>query len=168
MGSDEQNRYLMHLNDTLAMENALLGHLEKRLKTLPSETARQRVAQHLQETRGHRDTVKHIINDLGGTPTTTRSHVQSPVMPSLTGRVVDALQAEKGDALLFEGLADFAVEKFEAGIYQTLALIARRLRHQEHAAQFDHIRQQEEAMAAFLWEQQAVTVSEAFAVPAAA
>ena len=168
MANDEQHRYLMHLNDALAMENALVGHLEKRVKSLPSAIARQRVGQHLQETQYHRDLVKQLITALGSTPTTARSHVQAPIAPSLAGKVVDALQAEKGDVLLLDSLADFAVEKFEAAIYQTLALIARRLGHQEHAAQFDRIRQQEEAMATFLWEQQATLVNEAFPLQQAA
>jgi len=150
MASSDQERYILHLNHALAMESALVDHLERRANEISVQEIRQRILQHRDETVQHRDTVRGIIESLNGEPTSTKANVQAPITPGMLGRVITALESEKEDRFLLETLADFAVENYEAGVYQTLALIARNLGYPGHASRFDTIRQQEESMAAFV------------------
>ncbi len=150
MASTEQERYILHLNHALAMESALIDHLERRSHEVSVQEVRQRILQHRDETVRHRDTVREIIESLGGEPTSTKANVQSPVTPGMLGKVLTALESEKEDRMLLESLADFAVEHYEAGVYQALAQIARNLGFEGHISRFDSIRQQEESMAEFI------------------
>ena len=150
MASSEQERYILHLNHALAMESALVDHLDKRANEVPAQDVRQRILQHRDETIQHREAVRKIIESLHGEPTSTKANVQPPVTPGMLGKVMTALEAEKEDRLLLDSLADYSVENYEAGVYQTLAYIARNLGYAEHANRFDAIRQQEESMASFI------------------
>lgn len=150
MASTEQERYILHLNHALAMESALIDHLERRAQETPMQEVRQRILQHRDETVQHRDTVREIIESLSGEPTSTKANIQPPVTPGMLGKVLTALESEKEDRLLLETLADYSVEHYESGVYQSLAQIARNLGFSSHASRFDGIRQQEENMAAFI------------------
>ncbi len=112
----EQERYILHLNHALAMESALIEHLEKRAQQVAKPAARQRIEQHRQETGGHRERLRALVQTLGATPTTSQAGVQPPITPSLTGRFKGTLESEKEDQLLLEALADYAVENYESAI----------------------------------------------------
>lgn len=150
MPSTEQDRYILHLNHALAMESALVDHLEKRAKEISDPKIKQRVEEHRSETMDHRDTVRGIIESLHGAPTASKATVQPPISPGVIGSLKTALEGEKTDRALTEALADYAVENFEAGLYLALAQMARNLGHAEHAGDYDRIRRQEESMAQFL------------------
>jgi ferritin-like metal-binding protein YciE len=160
--TSDLDRYVLHLNHALAMETALVDHLEKRAAGAPSAKVRERVLAHRSETIEHRDTVRNIINALHAEPTPTTANVQPPVTPGLLGKVLTTLESEKMDRKLDESLGDYAVEQYEAAFYQALGLIARNLGFAEHGAQFEAIRREEMAMADFLAEQLPDLVSEAF------
>ena len=119
--SNEHDRYVLHLNQALAMESALVDHLEKRAAAVPDAKVRERILQHRDETIQHRETVRDCIQGLGGEPTATKAVVQPPVEPGLIGKVMTALESEKEDRLLSEDLADYAVEHYEAALYSGLA-----------------------------------------------
>ena len=160
--SSEHDRYILHLNSALAMESALVDHLEKRAAEITNAVVKQRLLQHRDETIQHRETVRSIIEGLHGEPTSSKATVQSPVVPGLVGKVMTALESEKEDRLLREDLADFAVENYEAALYTGLSLIARNVGYAQHASQFDAIRQQERDMADFIAEHQPGAIREAF------
>src|SRR5690348_26553 len=103
--SGEQDRYILHLNHALAMEVALIDHLEKRAAAVPHAHVRDRLLQHRDETRAHAATVRGIIESLEGEPTSTKAVVQPPITPSMLGKVMTALESEKSDRLLSEDLA---------------------------------------------------------------
>lgn len=150
MATPEKERYLLHLNHALAMESALVDHLEQRAAAVDSPKIRQRMQDHRAQTINHRDTVRRCIEALGGQPTTAKANVQPPISPGVLGAVRNAIEAEKADQAISKAVADYAVENFEAGAYLALAEIARNLGHGEQAGEFDRIRQQEEEMAQFL------------------
>ncbi len=150
MSTADKDRYLLHLNHALAMESALVDHLQQRARAVPLAAARVRLEQHHRETLEHRDRVRAIIQSLGGDPTPGKANVQPPITPGLLGKMVKALEAEKSDQALMEALADYAVENYEAGLYMALGLMAENLGLMEHIRDFDRIREQEEAMARFL------------------
>jgi ferritin-like metal-binding protein YciE len=160
--SSELDRYILHLNHALAMEAALVDHLEKRAQAVSNPEVRQRILQHRDETLQHRDTVQEIIKSVNGEPTTTKAVVQPPITPGILGKVMTALESEKEDRLLSEDLADFAVEHYEAGLYSALMLIARNVGYPQHASRFEIIRQQEQDMADFIESGQPTAIREAF------
>ncbi|MGH9477871.1 MAG: ferritin-like domain-containing protein [Terriglobales bacterium] len=160
--TNERDRYILHLNHALAMETALVDHLEKRAAAVPNENVRQRLLQHRDETLQHRDAVRGAILALQGEPTSTKAVVQPPIAPGVIGKVMSALESEKEDRLLQDDLADFAVENYEAALYGGLILIARNLGHEDHASRFETIRKQEEDMAAFIEANQPAAIRNAF------
>lgn len=150
MPTSEMERYLLHLNHALSMENALVDHLQERAREVEAPKIKQRIQDHRTQTMDHRDTVKRIIQSLGGQPTVTKSSVQPPITPGVVGKVREAIEAERADQALAKALADYAVEHFEAATYVALGEIARNLNHPEHVQEFDRIRQEEEEMAQFV------------------
>lgn len=150
MATTEQERYILHLNHALAMENALVDHLEKRAQDIGSARIKLRVQQHRDETIDHRETLRSMIQSLNAQPTNGKATVQSPVGSGLIGSVKAALEGEKADHALNEALADYAVEHFESGVYMALAQMARNLGYPEHVPDFDRIQRQEQAMAEFI------------------
>ncbi|HWG36582.1 MAG TPA: DUF892 family protein [Terriglobales bacterium] len=162
LATNESERYILHLNSALAMESALVDHLDERADAVTDTRARQRILQHRDETLQHRATVKDIIVELNGDPTFTKAVVQSPVTPDFVGRVMTGLESENEDRQLREDLADFALENYEAALYSSLALIARNLGYPEHVAKFEAIRNQEQDMADFIESNQPAMVRQAF------
>lgn len=158
----EQERYILHLNHALAMESALIEHLEKRAQQVSQPAARQRIQQHRQETSGHRERLRSLAQSLGATPTTSQAGVQPPISPSLTGRFKGALEGEKEDQLLLEALADYAVENYESALYQALARMAENLGFESHIPEFEAIREEEEEMARWIAAHEPDMVDEAF------
>src|SRR5579872_5311129 len=77
----DKDRYILHLNQALAMEAALVDHLDKEATAVPFPDLQQRLRQHRDETIQHRDRVRAVITELGGTPTPTKATIQPPVTP---------------------------------------------------------------------------------------
>lgn len=162
VSSSEHDRYILHLNHALAMESALVDHLEKRAAAVPKPDVRQQLLRHRDETIQHRETVRDCIQSLAGEATTTKANVQAPITPGVLGKVMTALESEKEDKLLMEDLADYAVECYEDALYAGLALIARNVGYPHHATRFEEIRKQERAMADFISAHQPDAVRDAF------
>ncbi len=156
------DRYVMHLNHALAMEAALVDHLEKRAAAVHQPELKQRLLAHRDESVQHRNALHDIVTSLRAEPTTAAASVQPPVATGLAGRVLAALQSEAEDRLLDDSLADYALEQYEAALYGALTQIARNLGYGAHAGRFEAIRQQERAMAEFLATHQPAIVREAF------
>lgn len=160
--SSEHDRYLLHLNHALAMESALVDHLEKRAAEVPDAKLRERILQHRDETMQHRETVRDCIHGIGGEASSSRAVVQPPIVPGLVGKMMTALESEKEDKLLTQDLADYAVEHYESALYSGLALIARNLGYPQHSARFHAIREQERAMADYIAAHQPAGIEQAF------
>lgn len=160
--SSEKDRYILHLNHALAMEAALVDHLEKRAAEARVPAVRQKRLDHRAQTVEHRDALRNLIVAMDGTPTATHASIQPPVAPGLVGKVMTALESEKEDKLLMQDLADYSVEHFEAALYRALILIARNLGYSDHAATFESIRRQELDMAEFITTQQPDSIQSAF------
>lgn len=162
VSSSEHDRYILHLNHALAMESALVDHLEKRAAAATRPGVRQRLLQHRDETIQHRETVRDCIQSLAGEPTATKANVQAPITPGIMGKVMTVLESEKEDKLLMEDLADYAVESYEDAVYGGLSIIARNVGYPHHATRFEEIRKQERAMADFIASHQPEAVRDAF------
>ena len=160
--SGEEDRYVLLLNTALAMESALVDHLEKRAAQVKSARMRERLEQHRQETMRHREACRSLIQAVKGEPTPSKAVIQSPVVPGIVGKVLTALESEKADRLLLEGWADYAVEQYEAVLYSSMMVIARNLGHASHVSALEAIRDQERDMASFIASALPESIDEAF------
>lgn len=66
---DRINRLLIYLNDALAMENASVERLQRRIKETDIEELKVVIQHHLDETRQQQRRLEEIITNLGGKPT---------------------------------------------------------------------------------------------------
>lgn len=147
--SSQHDRYLLHLNHALAMESAMVDHLEKRARSTPGAAAKMRLRRHRDEAVEHRDALRDIILSLHGEPTAAKAVVQPPIAMGWVGKVMAVLEGEREDRQLQHDLSDYALEQYEAAIYSALMLMARNLGFAGQAARFEAIRQQEREMAEY-------------------
>lgn len=63
---DRINRLLIYLNDALAMENASVERLQRRIKETDIEELKVVIQHHLDETRQQQRRLEEIITNLGG------------------------------------------------------------------------------------------------------
>ena len=62
------DKFLLYLNSSLAMENAALERVQRRVQQTILEDARQQLQNHLEETKQHQDRLRQLITKLGGSP----------------------------------------------------------------------------------------------------
>ena len=62
-------KFLLYLNDALAMENAALDRIELKVNQTILEDSKQQLQHHLGETIEQQNRLRNIITKLGGTPT---------------------------------------------------------------------------------------------------
>ena len=74
------NKFVLYLNDALAMENAALERVQSRIQKTILEDAKQQLQHHLEETREQQDRLRQIITNLGGTPTKEKAGL--PILTS--------------------------------------------------------------------------------------
>jgi ferritin-like metal-binding protein YciE len=136
------------LNSAYAMEESLVQILENHVNDAKDQPEiRDRLEQHLSETRRHVEQVRQCLDLLGETPST---------MKSMLGNFVGMLQgASTGifrDELMKNCLMDFAAENFEIACYRALLTAAEELERPEIANICLEILRDEEAMALWLEE----------------
>ena len=80
--SELTSKVVEHLNEMLSAENAAIDRIESRRDQTPIESAKQRLKQHLEETRGHQDRLQQLISRLGGQPTDSKADLPILKPPS--------------------------------------------------------------------------------------
>ena len=66
------------MNEILSAENAAVDRLQTRIQETPIRDAKQRLQQHLQETRGQQGRLAKLITDYHGSP--TKSKADLPIL----------------------------------------------------------------------------------------
>src|SRR5215212_4319845 len=74
------DKFVLYLNDALAMENAALERVQSGIQQTILEDAKQQLQHHFEETREHQDRLHKIITKLGGTPTKEKAGL--PILTS--------------------------------------------------------------------------------------
>ncbi len=64
-----QDKFLLYVNSALAMENAALERVQRRVQQTILEDAKRQLQNHLEETKQHQDRLRQLITKIGGTPT---------------------------------------------------------------------------------------------------
>ncbi len=88
--SDENNKFIDHLNEVLSAENAAIERLEKRIQATPIEDSKKILRQHLQEEKEQQRRLKNLISTYGKKPTDSKADIIS--LHTLTKEAEDIIK----------------------------------------------------------------------------
>jgi ferritin-like metal-binding protein YciE len=146
---DSRQQITAWLRDAHAMEQSLEKVLMAQLHTVgPHPELRDRLDQHLGETRQHSERVRRCLESLGETPSALKN-VAGGAMGLLQGMSTAIFR----DDVLKNVITDFAMEHFEIACYRSLRVAANDAGLPEIAAACEEILKEETAMAEWLEEQ---------------
>src|SRR5205823_9250034 len=75
------DKFLLYLNSSLAMENAALERVQRRVQQTILDDTRQQLQNHLEETKQHQDRLRQLITKLRGSPTTEKGQLPIAMPP---------------------------------------------------------------------------------------
>jgi ferritin-like metal-binding protein YciE len=88
---DLKSKFVDYLNEILSAENAAIDRLQTRIQETPIQEAKQRLQQHLQETRGQQGRLEKLITDYDGSPTKSKANL--PMLnPPATSMMKDTIK----------------------------------------------------------------------------
>jgi ferritin-like metal-binding protein YciE len=160
--SPETNSKLVeYFNECLSVENAAIDRLQTRIDECPLQEGKQRLQQHLEETRGHQNRLQEIISKHGGSPTDAKAHLATPKPPAtqlMKKALVDTVKSVKGDTdnplpeemELIRTKEDAILENAEIVSYQMLMQLAERAGAQDAIPLLKQNLQEEESMAKWI------------------
>lgn len=137
------------LRDAYAMEGQAIELLESQIQRLEHyPEAQPRLRQHLGETKEQQDAVEQCLERLGESP----SGLKEATM-RFGANMQGMMHAMAGDEVLKHALGSHAFEQFEAGCYCSLVAAAEAAGEPEIARTCRRLMEQEQAMAAWVWDQ---------------
>jgi ferritin-like metal-binding protein YciE len=149
MNAEQKETYLACLRDAHAMELSLIKALEKQVREMAQmPEARERVQQHIDETRGHAEKVEACITRNGGSVSKTKD-LSSKLMASMKN--LGSRTTE--DSMVKNVLIGYSGEHFEIGSYLIIRSAAEELGDTETVSVCDDILTDEYAMADWIKEQ---------------
>lgn len=134
------------LKDAHAMEQQAINMLEKqadRIEQYPD--LREKVRDHLEQTRHQASRVEGCIQKLGGDTSAIKEGVAK-----FMGSAANLVNQSAGDEVVKNGIADYAFEHFEIASYRALIGAADKLGEEEIRKTCEEILEEEEAMASWL------------------
>jgi ferritin-like metal-binding protein YciE len=147
-----------HFNEMLSAENAAVDRIQTRIDQTPIQAAKQRLQQHLAETREHQDRLQQLITKLGGEPTDSKADL--PILkPPTTSMLKKTLKntvksVSKGtdnpmpeEMELMQTKEDLIIENAEIVAYDMLIQICQRTNLQDAIPLLKQSLQEEESMA---------------------
>src|SRR6188472_756114 len=159
------DKFLLYLNSSLAMENAALERVQRRVQNTILEDARRQLQNHLEETKQHQDRLRQLITKIGGRGATpTQEKGQLPIaMPPDSIRNVMHPSMTSAEQELMQSVEDTIVESAEVTGYNLLIQMAGKMNDmtdaipplrqslQEEENMFTWLRANAPAMFAKLW-----------------
>jgi ferritin-like metal-binding protein YciE len=137
------------LRDAYAMEGQAIELLESQIKRLENyPQAQPRLREHLEETKTQQVAIERCLEQLGESPSTLKEATMK-----LAANVQGMLHGLSGDEVLKHALGSHAFEQFEAGCYRSLSVAAEAASEPQIAQTCLRLMEQEQAMAAWVWEQ---------------
>jgi ferritin-like metal-binding protein YciE len=160
-----QEKFVLYLNSSLAMENAALERVQRRVQNTILEDARRQLQNHLEETKQHQDRLRQLITKIGGGGATpTQEKGQLPIaMPPDSIRNVMHPSMTSAEQELMQSVEDTIVESAEVTGYNLLIQMAGKMNNmsdaipslrqslQEEEKMFTWLRANAPAMFAKLW-----------------
>jgi len=143
-------KFSLHLNEALAIENAAVQRLQSRIKQTKIQNVKQRLQAHLEETKGQQDRLKQLISDLGDgqKSAATKDKAQLPIptppksLTNIFGRTMTSAESE-----LIAAKEDAIVENAEIILYDMLTHLAERMNAANAIAILSESLSEEKAMA---------------------
>ena len=94
------DKFLLYLNSSLAMENAALERVQKRVQQTILEDSKQQLQNHLEETKQHQDRLRQLITKLGGSPTLEKGNLPIAMPPDSIRNVMHPLMTSAEQELM--------------------------------------------------------------------
>jgi ferritin-like metal-binding protein YciE len=126
-----QDKFVLYLNSSLAMENAALERIQRRVQqTILEEDAKQQLQRHLEETKQHQDRLRQLITMIGGdkgrTPTQEKGELPIARAPeSIRNIMHPSMNAAEQE--LIQSVEDTIVENAEVIGYNLLIQLAQKM-----------------------------------------
>jgi ferritin-like metal-binding protein YciE len=153
----DQKLIVSWLNDAYALENAIVSALESQVDLAADHpTVQSGIQRHLEATKGHAETVKSCLEQLGESPSGLKTG-----MASVGSKVQGLVMGAAKDDLVKSALNDYATEHLEIASYRALIVAAEEIGQTGIAQACQGILSDEEAMASWLEEQMPIIVREA-------
>jgi ferritin-like metal-binding protein YciE len=135
--SELTSKVVEDFNEILSAENAAIDRIQSRIEQTPMESAKQRLKQHLEETRGHQDRLQQLISRLGGEPTESKADLpilKPPTTSMIKKTVKDTVKSmTRGtdnpiaeEMELMNTKQDLIIENAEIVAYEMLIQICQR------------------------------------------
>jgi ferritin-like metal-binding protein YciE len=151
-------KLIEHFNEMLSAENAAIDRIQSRIEQTPIQAAKQRLQQHLEETRGHQNRLQQLITKLGGESTDSKADlpVLKPPSTSMVKKMFKdtAKSVTKGtdnpmpeEMELMHTKQDLIIENAEIVAYDMLIQISQRSDLQDAIPLLKQSLQEEESMA---------------------
>src|ERR687884_40787 len=86
MTQDMHNKFILYLNSALAMENAALERVQRRIEQTVLEDVKEQLQRHLHETKQHQDRLRQIMNKIH---TSRTSAAEQDLMQSVEDIIVE-------------------------------------------------------------------------------
>jgi ferritin-like metal-binding protein YciE len=140
-----QDKFLLYLNSSLAMENAALERVCRRAQQTILEDARQQLQHHLEETKEQQDRLRTLITKIGGKPTQEKGKLPISMPPESITSIMDSSMTSAEEELI-QSVEDTIVENAEVTGYNLLIQIAGKLSVAEAIPLLKQSLQEEEKM----------------------
>jgi ferritin-like metal-binding protein YciE len=130
MTDDLHDKFVLYLNSALAMENAALARVQKRIEQTILEDVKQQLQRHLEETKQHQDRLRQILSNIGsGTTTPTAEKGQLPIAtpPQSIMDKIHTSRTSIAERELMQSVEDTIVESAEVAGYNLLIQMAEKM-----------------------------------------
>jgi ferritin-like metal-binding protein YciE len=135
MTHHQQDKFLLYLNSSLAMENAALERVQRRVQQTIIEDARQQLQNHLEETKQHQDRLQQLITKLGGSPTQEKGQLPIAMPPDSIRNIIHS-SMKSAEQELMQSVEDTIVESAEVTGYNLLIQMAGKMNNMADAIPF--------------------------------
>src|SRR5437763_512149 len=129
------DKFLLYLNSSLAMENAALERVQRRVQQTILEDARQQLQNHLEETKQHQDRLQQLITKLGGSPTQEKGQLPIAMPPDSIRNIIHS-SMKSAEQELLQSVEDTIVESAEVTGYNLLIQMAGKMNNMADAIPF--------------------------------
>ena len=130
MTHDLHDKFILYLNSALAMENAALERVQRRLEQTILEDVKQQLHRHLEETKQHQNRLRQIIRNIGGggiTPTEEKGKLPIAVPPRSIMDKIHTSRTSPAEQELMLSVEDIIVENAEVTGYNLLIQMAEKM-----------------------------------------
>lgn len=156
MNDQQKSTYIAWLNDAHAMEEGLITVLEKQIAETEAKPAMQmKLKEHLEETRHHAELIRSCLVRHGEDPSGGKDF-----LAKLTAAINGMGMSMVDDAMVKNVHSSYAAEHFEIASYTVIRAAAEEFGDSETVAAVNEIMVDEEDMAAWLYDQIPLVVTE--------